>query len=146
MLSSIPNRAYLDLSIVYYVRMESFFNDKYAVVQISNEYMEYWGVNEDMVYQSVWKNLIKPDETVVKDMADILKPLFFMKQIYLAGDGEDISMYVLSNRYYINGVVQMCDYGALQEEAKMLESDLWILPSSLHAVILLPVCQTEDFA
>lgn len=146
LLSSIPNRAYLDLSIVYYVRMESFFNDKYAVVQISNEHMEYWGVNEDMVYQSAWKNLTEPDETVVKDMADILNPLFFMKQIYPAGNGEDTPMYVLSNRYYINGAVQMCDYGALQEAAKMLESDLWILPSSVHEVILLPVCQSEDCA
>ena len=146
LLSDIPSRAYLDLSIVYYVRMESLFNDKYTVVQISNEHMGYWGVDEDMLYQSAWKNLIEPDETVVKSMADVLNSFFFMKQIYPASDEENISMHVLSNRYYTNGAVQMCAHGVLRETAKMMESDLWILPSSVHEVILLPVCWTENCA
>lgn len=40
----------------------------------------------------------------------------------------------------------MCNHDLLRKAAKALEDDFWILPSSVHEVILLPACQTDDCA
>lgn len=146
LLSKIPNRAYLDLSFVYYVRLESVVNEEYAVIQISNEHMEYWSVKEDMLYQVAWINTINPNEAVIKNIEDILNPVFSAKEFQNAEKGDGLQMYVLSNKYHINGAVQMCNHDLLRKAAKALEDDFWILPSSVHEVILLPVCQTDDCA
>lgn len=146
LLTKIPNRDYLDLSLVYYVRLESSFTEEYAVVQINNEQMQYWGVNEDMLYQSAWSNILNPNEAVVENIANVLSPFFLKNEFKNTDSKEDIQMYVLSNRCCMNGAVQMCNRKAVREAAEMLEDDLWILPSSVHEVILLPVCRTEDCA
>lgn len=145
LLSQIPNRSCMDLSLVYYVRTESLFSNEYAVIQISNEHMNYWGVNEEMLYQSAWKNLKKPDEAIFEDMTDILSPLL-MEGAGKAFAGEEVVMYVLSNRYRANGAVHMCNRTALREASEWAGDDFWILPSSVHEVILIPVRQTEGCA
>ena len=146
LLSKVPNRAYMDLSFVYYVRMESRNSDEYAVIQVNNEHMEHWGVGEEMLCQSAWKNLRKPDEAVLEDMTDILSPLFLMEETRTTSAGEEAAMYVLSNRYRVNGAVHMCNRKALREAAEWLGDDFWILPSCVHEVILIPVRQTEGCA
>ncbi len=146
LLLNIPNRAYLDLSLVYYVRMESLVDEKYAVIQVSNEYMGYWGIEENTLFESAWENMITPNEAAVENIADILKPFFYKKELQKEDGENDIQMYVLSNRRCSNGAVQMCNRKALKEAAEMIGGDLWILPSSVHEVILIPIRKTEDCA
>lgn len=146
LLQDVPNRTYLDLSLVYYVRLESVLNEKYAAVQINNEYMGYWEIDEDMLYQSAWENIINSNEAVVDNIADILKPFLCRGENQKADGTEDIQIYVLSNKYHINGAVQMCNPKALRKVAETIGDDLWVLPSSVHEIILIPVCQTKDCA
>ena len=146
LLSRIPNRSCLDLSLVYYVRMENLSGSECAVIQINNEHATYWGVSEDVLCQSAWENLLKSDKAMLKDMTDILGPFFLMEETGKTSAGKDIVMYVLSNKCRVNGAVHMCNREALREAAERMGDDFWILPSSVHEVILLPVSQTEDCA
>ena len=59
-------------------------------------------------------------------------------------------MFILSNKRKLNGAAQICNTRAMKEIARCFFDDFWILPSSVHEVILIPcrwsVPQTENFA
>ena len=59
---------------------------------------------------------------------------------------EEVKMYVLGNRSRQYGAVQMCNPQALQEAAETIGDDFYILPSSIHETILVPVRGKEDEA
>ncbi|MGN0377327.1 MAG: DUF5688 family protein [Suilimivivens sp.] len=56
----------------------------------------------------------------------------------LKNDADRIPMYVLSNKQKLHGASCMFYPGILKKFAKEKECDLYILPSSIHEVILLP--------
>ena len=53
-------------------------------------------------------------------------------------------MYVLSNTNRLYGAVYMTDLEKMAEIAERMDCDLWILPSSIHEVILIPCSYTDD--
>lgn len=55
-------------------------------------------------------------------------------------------MYVLGSKRLINGAVQMCSQQTLKKAAEVIGSDFWILPSSIHELILVPVYSIEGDA
>ncbi|MBR1523675.1 MAG: hypothetical protein IJ641_04380, partial [Lachnospiraceae bacterium] len=61
---------------------------------------------------------------------------------------EDISnetpMYILSNKDRINGAGAMMYDGILRKFAGNLGNDIYILPSSIHELILVPECDVMD--
>ena len=58
---------------------------------------------------------------------------------------DEIPMYVLSNEQNYFGASVLYYPGALKEISKRFQSDLIILPSSIHEVIVLPVNGKEQF-
>ncbi|MBQ1392808.1 MAG: hypothetical protein IIY81_04590 [Lachnospiraceae bacterium] len=51
---------------------------------------------------------------------------------------EQISMYVLTNRQRMNGAACLLYDHIIEDFAKEMQKDLYILPSSIHEVILIP--------
>lgn len=62
----------------------------------------------------------------------------------LSNTAPELSMYVLSNEQKLQGAACMLYPDVLKNFAKEKESDLFILPSSIHEVILLPVSETMN--
>lgn len=71
-----------------------------------------------------------------------IEDLFTKFQEEMKKDIDRIPMYVLSNKQKYQGAACMFYPDVLKNFAKKLNCDLYILPSSIHEVILLPV--TED--
>ena len=44
----------------------------------------------------------------------------------------------LTNEMKLNGATEICNFSTMQEIADRFESDLYVLPSSIHEVIILP--------
>lgn len=62
----------------------------------------------------------------------------------LSGAASELSMYVLSNKQKFQGAACMLYPDVLKNFAKEKESNVIILPSSIHEVILLPVSEMVD--
>lgn len=138
LLERIPHREFLDLSLVYYVEILCFTDDRLVgSIQIRSEDLLIWGVTENDLYAQVMENMRTSNEVSIVSIDDLWAQITESNQ-------EELSErcflgYVLSNRQYRNGAVQMLNQKALEEAGKILGSDFYILPSSVNEIILVSV-------
>lgn len=139
-LQQIPYVKYLDLAIVFSVLLE--IDQKcgqVAMMQIKNEHLELWNVNMEDVYRSALLNTqrLLPFEfqtmfAVITDMMGKIEGSDWYEQ---ENDGD---IYVLTNKYRNCGAVSMCYPEILDLVGDKLNQNYYILPSSIHEVIIVP--------
>lgn len=153
LLKNIPHREYLDLAIVYYylVDMKEFSN---ATILIHNKHLDYWKVSEEELYQLAVVNTPKLLKMHFCGMMDVLKELaeedFWLENRDKAPNEDDkvfmevysekdaTGMYVLSNVSRLYGASAVLYEGVLEYCYERLGGNFFILPSSVHEVILVP--------
>ena len=127
MLQDVPHREILDLSLIYYVLLDASEKGTTAML-ISDRHMDQWKTTEKILWSEADRNtrrlLMAECFTMQYAMSELLGAAgkeARREQNLLESEekGED-KMYVLSNR------------------ARILEEDFYILPSSIHEVILVP--------
>ena len=132
MLKDVPNRSFHDLSIVYRIA----FDDKHSAM-ISNQLAENMQITEEELFALALENTKKKFPTVVKGMNEIIQEM--MGVFFDAPDeDEEELLYVFSNEKSYHGAVAMLYDDVLEKLADKLESDLYILPSSIHELIATP--------
>lgn len=146
LLQDIPHIPFHDLSIVFQclVSEERFGN---ASILIHNVHMQLWRVNARELYERALENTPRLQGYELTDMRSVLEE---MKQ--LGGERaeeieeieQEIPMYVLSNRTRIHGAACILYPDILKDFAYVVGKDLYVLPSSVHEVILLPADGTQD--
>lgn len=113
---------------------------------ISNNELESWGIDLEELYLLAMKNTARCFPITLMNMEDIV-----MQENYTSKESKDefnrefaqlkesksyIAMYVLTNEQRVNGATTVLYEGALKAIAEQLQSDFYILPSSIHEVIL----------
>jgi hypothetical protein len=140
-LKSVPYFRYQDLAVLFYCMV---YTDgaSQANILIHEEHLSLWGIDRDELYRTAVENtahLLPPQITPMSSILEEFAPL---------GDEGltdlDLPMYILSNRYRTNGATAILYDGLLTQLADWLESDLVILPSSVHEVILIPASELEE--
>ena len=138
LLKEVPNRAYLDLSIVYDVQVAE-AEGKYYAMQIHREHLLTWGVDESVLYSQFVKNMDAADDVLFQNLNDLLS--LYVQAFRGINDAEGkLCRYVLGSKNMVYGAVQVCNRKALREIAEYIKDDFWILPSSIHEVLVFP-CQ-----
>lgn len=146
LLASVPNRPFLDLSIVYYWVSEGGYDYKESAM-ITNQMAQYLSISEDGLYELAKQNndIISP--TVIKSLPDILSTFggteYFPEEI---DKDFEFFMYALSNKDNSYGAAAMLDNASLSTLASILDDDFFILPSSIHEIIAIPVRDKEGTA
>ena len=141
MLEGLPYRRILDLAIIYFY--VGFMGDATIAGTIVNkEHMEMWETDEDTLYKCARENtpLIMPEK--LTSMQEALNGIIPFEH----GIGEkclDI-MYVLTNHQSINGATCMLYPKVLADFACGIEEDLYIIPSSIHELIIMPKSIVDD--
>ena len=140
-LEQVPHREFQDLSIVYKVIISA---DKDAVQssKITNEFAKRLGMSEEQLFKCAAENTRRLFPPVVRSMNDIMREMFArdgmpqeIADMMIAEIPPEQTMWVISNEKGINGAASMLYENELHELAESLESDLYILPSSVHEVI-----------
>lgn len=148
LLKDVPYIEFLDLAVVFYLILDEHKKGGQMTALIHNSYMEPWGVEKEELYCLAIRNtpiLLPPEIKTMKEiMCEILKghsEEFEMEEMIddlLDFDLPKPSLYVLSNKKQINGAGCILYDGCLKHFADSQESDIVILPSSLHETILVP--------
>ena len=117
LLKDIPYIEYLDLAIVFYILVEttSYGN---ASILIRNEHLMNWGVSLDEIYESACKNTRN------------LLPLEVEKMTQY--------MYLVTNKLRNLGASTILYPETCKELEEMIQDNFYILPSSIHEVIIIP--------
>lgn len=153
LLEDVPYVRYLDLAVVFQclVKEEQFGN---ATIMIHNAHMKLWEKTAQELYERALMNTPRLQRYDMKSMQDIVCEMMFFesegliereeREEYLEELSDSVPMYVLSNRSRVQGASCILYPDILKDFAAAVGGDFYILPSSIHEVILLPVQGDED--
>lgn len=153
LLKDIPHIRYLDFAVVFQclISDEMFGN---ATIMIHNAHLKIWEITENELYEKAIKNTPVLQKYDIKTMKDVLCEMMLLEEMegkeilnkneYIEDLQDATPMYVLSNRTKVQGASCILYPNILKDFASAVKSDFYILPSSVHEVILLPAQGDED--
>lgn len=141
LLEDVPYFKWCDLAVVFYYAVEEKLMGR-ASILIHNNHLVMWEQTADALYRIAQHNMRQRMPELLMPMQDLVEEMTGVK---LHQEGE-IKMYVLTNRAKINGASAMLYSDKIGELAERLQSDLMILPSSVHEVLLLPDDHEQEYA
>ena len=149
LLKEIPHFPYLDLAVIFYclVAEEPYEN---ASILIYNHHLAYWKLQKETLRTLAQTNtpLLLPWRC--DSLAELIMPALDVLPVKERPtqeallDAETIPMYVLSNEQCYFGASCILYPNALKEISQKFADSLFILPSSIHEVIIIPASYTED--
>lgn len=130
LLETIPWKPFLDMAVVFYCNVlhETMGN---VTLLVRNQERRLWRVDVDTLYELAQKNtplLLKPSLTSIWEIIGARPP-----QMVIDEKGD---MYVLSNEQRSYGAASLLYPGVLEAFAKETKEGFYILPSSVHEVLL----------
>lgn len=159
LLLQIPHRRFLDLAVTFHCLIRS-SEDGIGTIRITNRHLSLWNVTINDLILHAKENTPRLFPPVVQSMKKVIEELMeeesnkrielayeskeqeeYLTEIYhqenVSGeyDLED-NMLVISNQRNINGASCMIYPDLLKEIADMSGTDLYILPSSIHELII----------
>lgn len=144
LLSRVPHVRCLDLAIIFNCLIST---DKagFATILIHSRHLSFWNISTETLYELAMKNTPKLLSYHLHNMSDILKTLLSPEELadVSACKPAAVPMYILTNSRKLHGSVCIIYKNLLSEIADYLKSDLYILPSSVHEVILIPAVCAE---
>ena len=153
-LENVPHVDFLDLSVVFYtIISDNAFGS--GTIVITNDYFKAWNIPVETLFEDAKENtrcLLGGNSTYIEDVIVSLlnerhnafgKDDF--KELFKENEGQDkLPMYVLTNRVKTLGASCILDSERLYDFSEELDSDLFILPCSVHETILLPTTMGYD--
>ncbi len=135
LLEDIPHVPFHDLSIVFecLVTQKNMVN---ASVLIRNAHMEYWNIGVEELHKTAAINTPFLRKCDIKNIEEMLACVTGM--LDFGGFCSDFPMYVLSNKREIHGAACILYPNLLGDLSKASQSDLFIIPSSIHETLIMP--------
>ena len=121
-LAAQPYILWNDLAITFYYAMEEKTLGK-ATITITNQHLEMWGIDKEELYRTALEEMMREQ----------------LSEQY------QVPMYVLTNQEKMYGASALLYSEKIGELADKLHSDLLILPSSVHEVLLIPDGKEQDY-
>ncbi len=147
-LSTVPHRSFLDLSVVFYVLLEVTADGTAALV-VSDIHAKQWDVTEEILWADALRNVkrLLPAEFITMNHA--LKEMLREKgggpdsgkdsgNLLLGAAQERDGMYILSNSVRSYGAACIAYPHILEMIGEILQRDYYVLPSSVHEVVIVP--------
>lgn len=171
LLIEVPSRDFLDLSLIGYYSYE---NDSigHGTITIQKSHIEKWGISDEEFMNNAIENTQNILGYEWRNIQDIIKDILrenMKEKVMLHTAGESMScseewieqvvdqmvadieeqynsspMYVLTNCNKFLGAVSMIFPEVLEELGEILNEDYYILPSSIHEVILVPGLEIKE--
>ncbi len=150
LLRHMPYVEYLDMAICFFYAFQSEVLGE-GSIQVLHAHMEFWETDREELLGLARMNTPRLFPWMCAPLGDILLGAlgtdcgFMVPQEYEGQeDGLQLPMKVLSNRQQLNGAACMLYPGVLDQIAAQMGCGFYILPSSVHEVILLPDRGEED--
>lgn len=151
-LKTIPHFKFLDLALTFYLGVNLMGDAGNASVQIEKEHLEMWDIDEGSLYDIAMKNTVKKLPVQCRTVCDIVMEMLEQDGIRpereameeLKKTTEQVPMYVLSNPKNYFGAAVLYYPGMLKQLGETLQSNLIILPSSIHEIIAIPADGREN--
>lgn len=146
-LQSLPHKKYLDLAIIFSIFLGRTETGVMSTV-IDNTMLSTWGISVDQLMQDALANMPSLMPAIFRSINDVLAGLIQQKHpdSALASDllPDSNPFYVLSNTSGIYGAASILYPGQLEQLSIRFHSDLIVIPSSVHEVLIIPDVDPSD--
>ncbi|MDR2889004.1 MAG: DUF5688 family protein [Lachnospiraceae bacterium] len=164
LLNDLPHLRFMDLAIVFFCNLsEEYFEN--GSVLIHNRHVERWNLTAEELYQSAQLNTMRLCPETIIDMEEVMRGVFIRRlkdKIGTDEGGEELlkrfmeeqypnlaekefkqakgryKMYVLGNEDRLFGAAAMLYPGVLDRFSDEMGLGLFLLPSSVHEIIIVP--------
>lgn len=139
-LREIPHKNIMNLTQIYRIDISGGEIGP-ASVKVTNRMMKEWGINQEELHDLAVKNTLNVYPPVLRNIGEAIlgigedNPVNLLDGTSGSGAGE---MYILTNREAIYGATVMLYPETLAKVGEIIGNDFYILPSSVHEVILVP--------
>ncbi len=150
LLEDIPHVEFLDLSVVFQclVAKECFGT---ASILIHNAHIKLWDIPVMELFRAAKDNTQRILGYEIKGINDAIYEIMqedeqegFCFDGCIAEFADSVPMYVLSNKSRVEGAACMIYPDLIKDFAEALGSSLYIIPSSIHELLLLPVTNANE--
>ena len=131
-LQNIPHFEMADLSIIYRLNVGRDRNHDIGVVTVDNQLLNSMGVSQDQFQKDVFDQVLSGDPPILKSLTEVLGGSFIGD-----GLGPDGGLFLATNSNALYGASVIAIPGFLDQAAEKLGGSFYILPSSVHEVLLL---------
>ncbi|HCT92145.1 MAG TPA: hypothetical protein DF613_12330 [Lachnospiraceae bacterium] len=138
-LEQMPHRKILDLAIVCYYRMEGGeLGD--ATISVMEEHRKLWKISEERLFAVARANTLRDQKICFLDMDQMIREFAGDRDVpeSIFPREDVVPMYVLTNRDKIFGAFCIFYPHVQQHISDYLNASYYVLPSSIHEVILVP--------
>ena len=143
----------MDLCVLFFIYVDS-LEGACGSILIKNDMFEYWNIDISKLYNDALENTKRLFDIKIMDLNEVFKEIvsrhcdkdsaeYDMLMEQIESDLE-IPMYVLTNSVKTYGATGILYTEELEAFAKTVDSDLYILPSSVHELIVIPVWEEAD--
>ncbi len=149
LLQSHPHYRLLEFAVTFHCLIKQ-DEEGIGSVRITEEHRKSWGVSIEELRNAAMENTKHRFPAIIRPMEDIVydsikqKSWTSEKEVVTLPTYFNSSMYVLTNSSGINGAGCLLYQGLLELFYKQLGSDFYILPSSIHELILVPVGEERN--
>lgn len=155
LLKTVPYFRYLDLAVTFHCLVRD-DEEGIGTIRITNEHVKLWGITTEELKELANSNTKRLFPATIRSMEEVLLGMLKGRVDSEAEDRKDSAldggpggresrpkpmMYVLSNQKGINGATCLLYPEVIRSFAEELKADLYILPSSIHEIILIPADQ-----
>lgn len=147
LLKDLPHRKFLDLSVIYRVVIEEDKNGMKSSV-VRHDLARTLGLTEEKLFALAMENTRKMFPTVVRNLSEVLREMMIedgmppeLANMMFSDDQPDgcPTLFIISNTSKMYGAAVILYEDVLRELAGRFDSDLYILPSSIHEVMAVPI-------
>lgn len=131
-LKRVPYLPVMDLALTFHVALIQ-EDEELGMFLITGEHLKQWGVTREEVITLALENTPRLFPPTCRAMEEVLR-------LSLPG----VPMHVISNASELNGASAILYPQVLSDLAEQLDSDLYLLPSSIHEFIVVPYQEEYD--
>ena len=141
MLQNVPHQNMEDMAVVYRFVLNS-DEDGRASILVTNQILDHMGVTPEQLHADAMENApqIKPAE--IKGMSEVMAEMMGYDQAAMMGivpvAPEDEQMFVATVPDKVHGAGVLAYQDFMDQAAERVGGDFFILPSSIHEVLIVP--------
>ena len=136
-LDKIPHRKVEDMVLICRFDLGT-ANDGLLTALVTNKFLDLYGIDEKQLFHDAMLVAESNRPSIINKMDDILLGLLLEAGVFIDMDWGSSPFYIASVTDGCNGACVICYPGFLDRAANKIGGDFFILPSSIHEVLLLP--------
>jgi len=135
LLKEVPHKRVYNFAVVSYCDVPKELGLGTGCILIKNQHLDIWGIKPEVLIEDAMQNMQETSPAEFLNMARILKELYDDPKGLIASK---LPMYVLTNTERVFGAGALLYDNQLEKVAEEIKEDFYVLPSSIHEVIILP--------